>query len=201
MWKQQGHCGHKPCLSFKTMWAQGTKLKLLYSVFAQGGRRRRRQPGRRQQPTRHHLHRLQDVSEHRRQRQGRTHAGICDELMARSCLSPTGFPRQLLWAWAGSSCRETQAGVVCVFLGTWGQLDDLLKCGWGEKSSHGHREAVSEERPLQVVRRHLCKWGVPSSLSHTSKPVLNLHQSAIHDFRHVKSLLLIVLMQNEFESF
>lgn len=103
------------------MWLRQIKLSLFDLVFAQGGRRRRRQPGRREQPTRHHLHRLQDVSEHRGQRQGRTQAGTCDELMAHSCLSPTGFPGPLLWGRAGaaggSCCRETQAGVVGVFSG------------------------------------------------------------------------------------
>ncbi|CAF88505.1 unnamed protein product, partial [Tetraodon nigroviridis] len=39
----------------------------------QGDQRGRRQPGRRQQSTRHRLHRLTHVTEHGRQRQGSTH--------------------------------------------------------------------------------------------------------------------------------
>lgn len=46
-----------------------------------------------------------------------------DELMVHSCLSPAGFPTQLLWERAGaaegSSCRETQPRVVCVCVFSW----------------------------------------------------------------------------------
>lgn len=44
----------------------------------QGGRRRWRQSGRRQQPTRYHFYRLQDLPEHYRQWQGRKlHLSMC----------------------------------------------------------------------------------------------------------------------------
>lgn len=54
-------------------------------LCVQGGRWRWRQSGRRQQPTRYHLHRLQDVPEHCRQRQGRkhTHRAAGDFLLCR----------------------------------------------------------------------------------------------------------------------
>lgn len=98
-------------------------------VCLQGGRWRRRQSGRRQQPTRHHLHRFQDVAEHCRQRQGRTHrqthtrwalhpsgavggvelkqpiktrSVVCNELTAHSCLAATGSPTQQQVAEAGA---------------------------------------------------------------------------------------------------
>lgn len=87
----------------------------LCCVFLQGGRWRRRQSGRRQQPTRHHLNCIQDIPEHCRQRQGRKHrrwASDTDELRTHSCISATGFPVQLKWAAAGAGhahCLE------CVF--------------------------------------------------------------------------------------
>lgn len=100
-------------------------------VSVQGGRRRRRQSGRRQQPTGHHLHRLQDVPEHRGQRQGRTCTHIhthrhphahqadgectCDELMTHSCLSPTGSPMHSQQAGAGAVCVRARVFLcVCV---------------------------------------------------------------------------------------
>ncbi len=132
------HLHHHGVLSF----LKSKLFKDFYSdcVCVQGGRWRWRQSGRWQQPARYHLYRLQDVSEHCGQRQGRKHSHgaavhflyvegqkisrwqlseTCfvahDELMARSCFCATGSPMQLQWVDAGTECVLV-AERLCLYL-------------------------------------------------------------------------------------
>lgn len=94
------------------------KQKTFHSDCAsvQGGRRRWRQSGRRQQPTGHHLHRLQDVPEHCRQRQGRkhTHAHTYTELLLTCYMSKErkevegSWSRLALWLWRADDPQLSQ---------------------------------------------------------------------------------------------